>query len=88
MVTTTTERFFMNTVTSYQDLLDRDHAALVAECKRIDDELVDELVATAIATIERNARRHVASVHRFEREQEDALWGMSMPVARDVIMGW
>ena len=26
----------MNKVITYQDLLDRDHAALVAECKRID----------------------------------------------------
>ena len=26
----------MNNVITYQDLLDRDHAALVAECKRID----------------------------------------------------
>ena len=26
----------MNKVTTYQDLLNRDHAALVAECKRID----------------------------------------------------
>lgn len=26
----------MNKVTTYQDLLNRDHAALVAECRRID----------------------------------------------------
>ena len=29
----------MNKVTRYQDLLDADHAALVAECKRIDHAL-------------------------------------------------
>ena len=29
----------MNKVITYQDLLNRDHAALVAECKRIDRSL-------------------------------------------------
>ena len=74
----------MTTVTSYHDLLDRDHAALVAECKRIDD----ELSAARFKAFEERARRHIATARRLEREQEDALWGMSMPVVRDVIMGW
>ena len=79
----------MTTVTSYQDLLDRDHAALVAECKRIDD----ELAAARFKAFEQNARRHVAASRRaterrLEREYVDMLWGMSMPVVNDVIMGW
>ena len=37
----------MNSITTYQDLLDRDHAALVAECKRIDDALIAERLKVA-----------------------------------------
>mgnify|MGYP006246400143 FL=1 len=39
----------MDKVTRYQDLLDADHAALVAECKRIDRALakgIDPYAAT------------------------------------------
>lgn len=86
----------MTTVTSYQDLLDRDHAALVAESERIDA----ELAAARFKAFEERARDHadrearirhyniVADRRRLQREQEDMLWGMSMPVVNDTIMGW
>jgi len=78
----------MTTVTTYLDLLDHDHTALVAECKRLDD----ELAAARFKEFEQKARLHVANQRaterRLDREHMDALWGMSMPVVNDVIMGW
>lgn len=74
----------MTTVSSYQDLLDRDHLALVAECKRIDDDRAARRFKAyenrALKHVEREADvRHYYNVEmrrRYRREQEDALFIM------------